>query len=99
MQIKIMRHHRRTQDTNAYVEHLLIQDNTRARHEPESDPEDAGPREKQFDRETCPDGYDERDDQRLDIAETFVLKIKYSEHVEGGNDTSPDQRNAKEELQ
>src|SRR5947207_14543153 len=56
MQIKIMRHHCRAQNTDADVEHLLIQDNARARDESESNSDDAGFRENQLDRETGADG-------------------------------------------
>src|SRR4030095_3950897 len=99
MQIKIMRHHRRAEDTNADVEHLLIQDNARARDESEGNSDDAWFRENQLDRETRTDGKDERYDERLNVTDTFILKVKHSEHVEGSDDTSPNQRNAKEKLQ
>src|SRR5207237_10741266 len=56
MQIEIMRHDCRAQNTDADVEHLLVQDNARARDESESNSDDARFRENQLDRETGADG-------------------------------------------
>src|SRR4030095_2042572 len=74
-------------------------DNARARDESEGNSDDAWFRENQLDRETRTDGKDERYDERLNVTEPFILKVKHSEHVEGSDDTSPNQRNAKEKLQ
>src|SRR5438128_774844 len=99
MQVEIMRHHRCTEDTDADVEHFLIEDYARAWNEAERHPCEARPREKQFNREACPDCYDEGDDQRLDVTEAFVLKIENSQHIECGNNASHNERDAEKQLQ
>ena len=55
--------------------------------------------ENQLRREADADGRDQRDHQRLDVAETFVLQIKHGEHIQRGDDATPDQRDAEEQLQ
>ena len=45
------------------------------------------------------DGHDERDDQCLGVAKAFVLKQQDHQHIERGDANSPDERNAKEQIQ
>ena len=55
--------------------------------------------EKELEGEASADRHDERDDHGLDVAEAFVLQEEDGEHIERGDDTAPDERDAEEQLQ
>src|SRR5207237_5324011 len=57
------------------------------------------PREDDFREEAAADGEDERDDERFDVAEAFILKIHDREDVQRGDADAPDQRNLEQQVE
>ena len=95
MEIKIMRHHRGTQNADADVQHPLIGHDSRTWNEPEKNSGEAGFRENQLRGKTPADRDNQGKDERFDVTKAFVLQEEHNEHVHGGNDATPYQRNPK----
>ena len=57
------------------------------------------PGEKHLHAEQRDDGADERDDQRLDVAESPALQEQNQQHVEAGDQHAVKQRNMEEQIQ
>src|ERR1041385_3713557 len=74
MQVKVMRHDGRAENANGNVKHAGISHDLRRRHEPFNNPEDIRVRGHDLPRETTADDNDERDNQRFDVTEPFVLE-------------------------
>ena len=39
------------------------------------------------------------DDERFDVTKSFVLEEEHDQHVERGDDTTPDERNPEEQIE
>src|SRR5262245_57051556 len=99
MQIKIMRHHGRSQNADRDIEHLSVLDNFESGNKPAQHRGDAGLRENNFHQETAADHDDQSDDQRFNVAEALVLKIENHQNVERGNAYTPHQRDFEQQVQ
>ena len=100
MQVKIVRHHRRAQDPDRNVEHSRISQNIRRwNKEPVRDPSKLRPRKDDLQRKAERDHADQRDHQRLDVAEAAVLQEEDDEHVGRGQAHADQQRNVEQQLQ
>ncbi len=94
-----MRHHRRPQDADRDVEHAGIGHDLRCRDESFCDAQKIRPRSDQFLGEASADHHDQGDDQRLDVAEAFVLQKQNDENIERRDADAVDQRNAEEQIE
>ena len=100
MQVQVVRHHRGAQHADGDEEHLGFSDNRSRRHEQIVQRRRVlGPRKHHLDREQRQDGADQRDDQRLNIAESPALQQKDQQHVQPGDQHAIEKRKVKEELQ
>src|SRR5437588_7987941 len=99
MQVEIMRHHCRPQNTDANIKHLLVHNNVRSRHKSEKNSTEVWFGEEQLGRKTRGDGSDQGDDQGFDIAKTLCLEKENGQDIECGDDASPYQGNTKKKLQ
>ena len=96
MQIEIVWHHRRAEDADRYIEHLGIDQDLWRWEKAFGDSNDVRPGKNNFQPEADADCADERDDQCLGVAKTFVLKQEDYQHIERGDADPPDEGNAKE---
>src|SRR6266550_1890361 len=99
MQVEIMRHHRRPQNADADIKHLLIRYDVRSRHKSEKNATQVWFGEEQLGRETRGDGRNQGDDQGFDITKTLCLEKENGEDIERCDDASPYQGNTKKKLQ
>ena len=99
MQVKIVRHHRRTKNAHGDVKHSLIDDDLPAWHETGQNLRQLRLGKNQLGGETTANSRDKSNDQGLDVTETFVLQIEHRQHIRCGDQTAPKQRNAEEKLQ
>ena len=94
-----MRHHGRAKDANGHVEHLGVPDDFKLRRKPAENLGDIRSGEDDFHQETPANREDERNDQRFDVAKSFVLKKHHDQHVERGDADAPGQRNFEQQIQ
>src|SRR5439155_8128897 len=71
VQVKVMRHHGRTKDADADIEHSRICNNVRTGNKSEQDAGNAGFGEKKLGSETTSDGGDKRDHNGLDVTKAL----------------------------
>ncbi len=100
MQIQIVRHHRRAEDADRDVEHVRCRAGSRrAGRTRRATPPRSGRARAELDGERAGDGENQADDERFDVAEAAVLQEQDDEHVERGEDDSPDERQMKEQVE
>ncbi len=99
VQVEVVRHHGRAEDADRDVEHVGVAQDLGARDEAERDAAQRRTGEPELDRERPGDQRDQRDDQRLDVAEAAVLQEQHDQHVEGGQADAPDQRQAEQQVE
>src|SRR6266446_1285472 len=99
MQVEIVRHHRRSQNPDADVEHLLICYDVWSGDKSEKNTTQVRFGEKQLGRETRGDGRNEGDDQGFDITKALCLEEENGQDIECSDNASPHQGNAKKKLQ
>jgi hypothetical protein len=87
-----VRHYRGAQNADRDVKHVFVSDDFSARDETAEHRRQIGFRENDFESETSANGQNERDDQRLDVTESFVLQIQNRQHVQDRNANPPDER-------
>src|SRR5690349_14900280 len=93
VEVKIVRHHRRSNDADADVKHFLVRDDVRAGHKTEYHADKVWFGKDQLRSETTGDGCDERNHQRLDVTKPLLLEVKNGQHVECGNTAAPHEGN------
>ena len=94
-----MRHHGGAENADGDVKHAGVGNDLRRRHETLRDPEQSRMGNDEFPRKASADHEDERDDQRLDVTETFVLEKQDDENIEPGNADAREKRKAEEQIQ
>ena len=99
VQVQVVRHHRRAEDADRDVEHVRVAQDLGARDEADRDRRQVGPRQPELDRERPGDQHDQRDDERLDVAEAAVLQEQHDQHVERREADAPDQRQAEQQVE
>ena len=100
VQVEVVRHHRRAEDADRDVEHVGVAQDLGARDEAERRRRPASGRASQSSTANDPAiSDDQRDDQRLDVAEAAVLQEQHDQHVERGQADAPDQRQAEEQVE
>src|ERR1700719_480729 len=76
VQVEIVRHHRRSNDADADIKHRLVGYNVRTGNKSKRNAGEVRFGEDQFSSEASGDRSNQRDDQRFDITETFLLEVK-----------------------
>ena len=99
VQIQVVGHHGRAQDAERDVEHRRVRQDLGARHEAQRHGRRVGLRQPDLDGEAAGDGHDERDDERLDVAESLVLQEQDHHHVERGQTYAPHERQSEEQVE
>ena len=99
MQVKIMRHHGRTEDTNGDVKGRGVRYNLGRGNQTREHAEPRGVRYRQLVGETATDRKYEHRHQTFDIAETFVLQKQHDQYVGRGDEHADYQRDMEEEIQ
>ena len=61
-------------------------------------PNKSGPRSDHLPGETSADDRDQRDDERLDVAKTFVLQKQDHQHIERGDADADEERDFEEQI-
>ncbi len=90
VQIKIMRHDRRSQDPDRHVEHRVVVEYFLLRHTAERDRAEIWFRKEDLDPEAHCDHTDQSEYQHLDYAKSAMLQVQNSEYVAGGQTNAPD---------
>lgn len=99
MQVQIVWHHGRPEDTNRDVKHLSVLDNLKPWHETRQYGADIRLGEQNLCKKAASDGDDEGDDDRLDVTKSLILQIHHSQDIERGQAHSPDEGKAEEKVQ
>ena len=86
MQIEIMRHDGRAQNAEREIEHLVVGENVRCRHETADHRAPIRIGERDLDRKAGRDHAQHRHDERLDPAKAEGLQRQDQEHVRRGED-------------
>ena len=95
-----MRHHRRAEDADRDVEHRRVGEDLGRRDEAGADaPRSWRAASHSSTANDAGDRDDQRDDQRLDVAEAPVLQEQDDQHVERGEADAPDERQAEEQVE
>ena len=100
MQVEVVRHHRCAQDSDGDVEHLGVGDDRgRGNEEVMQHRPVVGAGEEHLHAEHPRDGADQRDHQRLNVAEAPALHQENQQHVEAGDQHAIEERNVEEQVQ
>ena len=99
VQVKVVRHDRGADDAYGNDDHALLAEPRRQQSPAHLREIGMGLRQnKNFDEKTNPNGEDENQDDRLNEPHPQSLQGQQQQHIEGGNEDGPRQRNAKEEI-
>src|SRR5260370_7824075 len=93
VEVKIVRHHSRSDDADADVKHFVVRDDVWAGYKTEHHAHKIWFGKDQLRSETTGDGCDEGNHQRLDVTKTFLLELKNGQHLHLGNPAPPPVRN------
>jgi hypothetical protein len=96
MQIEVVRHDRRAEDTDRDVEHRGIGDDLRARHEATRDVHHVRLRQYQFHDEATGDDDQQCDDERLQLAEAALVKEQDEHDIKRGDADADDDGDAEQ---
>src|SRR6476619_1609988 len=99
MQIEIVRHHCRAEDSDGDVKHRRIADHLRGWNEAAHDSGKWRARFDDLEQKTKTDGRNESDDQRLEQTESFVLEIKHEQNIECCDSNSNRKRNVEQKIE
>src|SRR5438445_5949419 len=99
MEVKIMRHDGRAENSDRDVKHVPVAHDVGAGKKTVQDGTPFRVRENNLKKETAADRQDQRNHQRLDVTEAFVLQIEHSQDVQSGDANTDDERNFKKQIQ
>ena len=99
MQIEIMRHHGRADDTEREIEHFGISDDVDRRRKAADDGTPLRIGKGNLDGEAHRDDAEHRDDEGFEIAEAKALQQQHDENVERGQQHADLERNAKKQIE
>ena len=94
-----MRHHRRAEDADRDVEHLVIVQQRRVRQEAVQQRREMRMRPENLQRKTDADHQDEAGHERFDITEPAVLQEEHHEDIARREADAPDERQPEKKLQ
>src|SRR5580700_194245 len=99
VQIEIMRHNRRAENSDGDVQHLAIAQNYGVRDEATRGVHPQRLRDENFVSEAAGDGGNQSDHERLNQAKPAALQRQDNQHVQRGDEHADEQRESEEQLQ
>src|SRR6266542_5909333 len=99
VEVEVVRHHRGAEYADGDIEHGRVGHDLRSRKESGEDGTERWAGLDDLEEKTKSDRCDERDDQRLEQAESLVLEVEHQQHIAGGDRDSDGQRNVEEKVQ
>ena len=94
-----MRHHRRAENADGDVQHLVVEHDAARRQESFGDRPEVRPRENDLEQEAQADGRDQRDDEGFEHSNAAMLQREKQQHVESGDEHTGRDRNVKQQIE